>query len=183
MVKSITFLAALIACGAVVLGGADATRVRMEQDVTTHDGTTSSWVKTARVPADKDVSFTVQLKVDQEALNELERVFWEVSDPKHKNYGKHKSVDEITEILGVPAERVDKVEAFFKVSGGKTEVHKNRDSIKVTMPAAKAEAALDTEFHTFTHKERSQVSVVRSATGYSLPESIARCVKGGKRPS
>ena len=172
MVKSFTFLAALVACGAVVLGSADATRVRMEHDVSTHSPVTSSWTKSARVPADQDVSFTVQLKVDQAGLEELERVFWEVSDPKHKNYGKHKTVDEITKILSVPSNRVEKVDAFFKVSGGKTEVHPNRDSIKVTMPASKAEAALDTEFHTFTHKER-EISLVRAATGYSLPEEIA----------
>ena len=171
--KTSAFLAALIACGAVVLGSADATRVRMEQDVSTHSPVTSSWAKSARLPADKDVSFTVQLKVDEAALKELERVFWEVSDPKHVNYGKHKTVDEITKILAVPADRVDKVDAFFKVSGARTEIHRNRDSIKVTMPASKAEKALDTELHTFTHKERSKVSVVRAASGYSLPEEIA----------
>merc|ERR1712028_65499 len=64
-------------------------------------------------PADHSVSLTVVVRVDDDRRADLERTFWEVSDPKHENYGKYKSREEITEMLGVPQDRVERIQEYL----------------------------------------------------------------------
>jgi len=118
----------------------------------------------------------VSVRVDEGRRTALERVFWEVSDPDHANYGKHLSRDEITELLAVPEERAERIRSYF-VSQGATEaiVSPNRDMITVTMPVAAVEAALHTSIHVFGHNHH-KVQITRASTGYSLPVDVAKDV-------
>mmetsp|Transcript_36967 Transcript_36967/g.101754 ORF Transcript_36967/g.101754 Transcript_36967/m.101754 type:complete len:578 (-) Transcript_36967:397-2130(-) len=149
----------------------------LEREVPVHDSATSSWVRGERAPPERPVSLTVAVRVDEDRHAALERVFWEVSDPKHFNYGKHLSLREVTELLAVPQERAERVLAYFVTAGAtKASVSPNRDMISVTIPAAAAEAALRTRLHLFSHRERSHVEILRASAGYALPADIARDV-------
>jgi len=103
----------------------------------------------------------------------LERVFWEVSNPKHENYGKHRGIGEITEILAVPQKHIDVVVQHFVAHSATAVVAPNRDMITVTMPAAAVEKALKTTLHYFTHSEHTNALILRASDHYSLPAEVA----------
>ena len=131
-----------------------AQRQGKEAEVAVHDSVVSSWLRGEQPPLDHEVSVSIVVRIDDDRRAELERMFWEVSDPKHANYGEHKSRDEITEVLAVPQNRVDRVRDYF-ASQGMTNliVAPNRDIITATGPVSAVEAALDTQLHFFTDRE------------------------------
>lgn len=151
--------------------------VQFETSIKPHNPAHSSWVQHARADADRVLQLNVAIRVDTHRLSELERVFFEVSDPDHANYGQHLTVDEVTELLTVPEDRTTRVRDFFLNSGATSaEMHPNRDSITVQMPVSAVEATLDTEIHEFRHSEQTGVSVWRASRHYSLPKNIAEDV-------
>jgi tripeptidyl-peptidase-1 len=160
-----------------LLWGANADWVVKERDVPAYNAETSMWVKQESPSADHAVTLTVALRLDLERRNELERIFWEVSDPGHVNYGKYRSVAEIAEVLAVPQNQLDTVTSYFVQAGATSAVvSATRDTIKLTIPAAAAEAALHTKLHHFTHAEHTQVRIVRASQQYALPEHVAEHV-------
>lgn len=161
----------------LLLAGANAEWVLKERDAPAYDAKTSLWVKQDTPAADHEVSMTVSLKLDETRRNDLERIFWEVSDPDHVNYGKYLSIDEIKELLAVPQKQVDAVVEYF-LNAGATHamISQTRDTIKVKMPAAKAEAALNTKLYHFTHSQHENANIVRASHHYALPDEIAPLV-------
>lgn len=148
---------------------------QMEPDVTVHDAAMSSWVRGEAPPADHSVSLTVVVRVDDDRRADLERTFWEVSDPKHENYGKYKSREEITEMLGVPQDRVERIQEYL-ASHDCTEINvaESNDVVSVACPVSAVEAALNTKLHFFTHDEHTDVQIVRASEHYMLPENMSR---------
>lgn len=152
-------------------------RRRMESSVEAHNPRTSSWIPVRRAGAEDVMRLHVPLVVEDVAKQELETMFWEVSNPSHPRYGKYVSVEDLTKILAVPDSRVNAVKDYFHANGAThTEVLPNRDMIVVDMPASLVEKALQTEVHHFVHSERRGVSIIRASKPYSLPEDIAEHV-------
>lgn len=154
-------------------GGSQASWVQQEPQVLAYSGDRSSWVVHEKVHQEYPVELTVALRVDTDRHAELERVFWEVSNPKHKNYGNHLSIDEITKILAIPDSRVGLVTSYFEQAGATTVIAPNRDIVTVTMPAAAAEIALNTSLFFFKHRERSAKRIIRAGADYWLPAHVA----------
>merc|ERR1719352_965175 len=96
-------LKAMASFGFGVVLSARAGWVQMEREVKPYDASRSLWGFERQAPADHPVSLTVGLKVDEDRRALLEKTFWEVSDPKHEKYGQHLSIDEITNLLAIPA--------------------------------------------------------------------------------
>jgi len=161
----------------LLVRGATAEWVVKERDVPTYRAENSMWVKQKSPSTDHPVTLTVGLRLDDARRNELERIFWEVSDPDHVNYGKYRSVAEITEVLAVPQKQIDIVSQYFVQAGATSAVvAAARDTIKVTIPAGVAEVALNTKLHHFTHLEHTQANIVRASRQYALPEHVAQLV-------
>eukprot|EP00931_Biecheleriopsis_adriatica_P038024 TRINITY_DN2180_c0_g1_i2.p1 TRINITY_DN2180_c0_g1~~TRINITY_DN2180_c0_g1_i2.p1 ORF type:complete len:574 (+),score=129.05 TRINITY_DN2180_c0_g1_i2:73-1794(+) len=158
---------------AALLSGSGASWIRQEPDVLAYSADRSSWILQEKVPADQNVELTVALRVDSDRHAELERIFWEVSDPKHPNYGNHLSIDDITKVLAVPDSRVELVQTYFEQAGAVAAVAQNKDMITVKMPAASAERALNTSLFVFTHSERSDLQIIRAGAHYWLPAHVA----------
>lgn len=151
--------------------------VKFERHVPVHNSSTSSWNKGARLEQGQAVKLTVALRLDDHRRAELEKIFWAVSSPMHPQYGKHLSLEEVTELLAVPDEQVERVRSYFVSAGAlDTTVSPNRDVISVTMPGPAAETALNTRLHVFTHKRHIRASLVRASSHYALPASIAKDV-------
>jgi tripeptidyl-peptidase-1 len=151
-------------------------RVQMERTVLPYDSTTSSWSKLEKPEPAHLMTFVAAVRVDDERRAELEEVFWRVSDPDHEDYGKHRSLQDITQILGVPTARVGRVRDYFMAAGAtEAVIAPNRDMIKVTMPVSNVEAALETTIHTFGHHHHA-VQILRASRGYSLPDTVAQDV-------
>jgi tripeptidyl-peptidase-1 len=160
----------------LLAGGAAAKWVVKEHDVPTYNAKTSMWLKQESLPTDQPLTLTVALRLDDARRNELERIFWEVSDPDHVNYGKYRSVAEITEVLAVPQSQIDVVSQYFAEAGATSAVSRTRDTIEVTIPAGAAEVALDTKLHRFSHAEHTGVNIMRASRQYALPEHVAEHV-------
>lgn len=150
-------------------------RVPLESEVRPHDSKYSSWVKRTRAPSFQEFDLTVQLRVDQANLDKLERVFWQVSDPQHENYGKHRTPEQVGQILAVPAERVAIVREFFlSHHASQVQLAPHGDVLKVTMTVENIEEALQTQLFSFSHSEWTSVNIIRAGVGYSLPSEVAR---------
>lgn len=148
-----------------------------ERDVPTYNAQTSMWVKQESPSTDHPVTLTVGLRLDESRRNELERIFWEVSNPDHVNYGRYRSVADITKVLAVPQDQIDIVSKYFVDAGATSAVvAAARDTITVTIPAGAAEVALNTKLHQFTHAEHTSSQIVRASHQYALPEHIAELV-------
>eukprot|EP00421_Protoceratium_reticulatum_P041138 CAMPEP_0168449620 /NCGR_PEP_ID=MMETSP0228-20121227/47695_1 /TAXON_ID=133427 /ORGANISM="Protoceratium reticulatum, Strain CCCM 535 (=CCMP 1889)" /LENGTH=585 /DNA_ID=CAMNT_0008464173 /DNA_START=43 /DNA_END=1800 /DNA_ORIENTATION=- len=152
-------------------------RVAMEPEVLPHDPGTSSWLRRDRPAGDELMPLTVAIRVDEDRRAMLERAFWEVSDPRHPNYGQHRSIKEITELLAIPEERVERVRARFLAAGAASAiVAPNRDMISIGMAVSAVEALLETTIHVFGHMHVQGTRVLRASRGYSLPADLAEDV-------
>jgi len=137
----------------------------------------SSWIRGEQPPADHLVTLTVVVRVDDNRRADLEQMFWEVSDPKHVNYGKYQSRDAITDILAVPQDRVERIQDYLATHAcTDMKVAPNQDVISVACPVAAVESALNTKVHFFTHQEHTDVQIVRASQHYMLPENMSRDV-------
>jgi tripeptidyl-peptidase-1 len=86
-------------------------------------------------------------------------------------------MDEVTAVLAVPEERAAAVAEHFKSAGAKEIMPApNRDMLTVTLSVAAAESALSTTIHTFSHKDRPDLQILRASGSYSLPEALAKDV-------
>jgi len=151
--------------------------VRLESAVPVHDADGSSWVRGSTPPREHNVTMTVVVRIDDAQRNELERVFLEVSDPRHTRYGQHLSLEEVSRLLAVPEERVERVRSYFLSAGAHEAVASpGGDIVSVKMPTEAVEDALRTTLHFFSHRERRHARIVRASAGYSLPGDVAEDV-------
>jgi len=149
----------------------------MEPDVIPHDAAVSSWVRGGQPPSDHSVSLSVVVRIEDDRRADLERTFWEVSDPKHTNYGKYQSMEAITEMLAVPQDRVQRIHDYLAAHDcSEINIAPNQDMISVACPVKAIEVALNTKLHFFTHTEHTDVQIVRASQGYMLPENVSRDV-------
>jgi len=119
---------------------------------------------------------TIVLKGEPEKRADLERVFWEVSDPKHANYGKHLKFDQLVDFLGAPQAQIDLVVDWLR-AGGVTDLKVNvhKDSINVAAPVRVLESLLNTEFGLFVRLS-DEVEFTRIVKNYYVPAQIAEVV-------
>jgi len=159
----------------IVLGIGAQSRVQLESDVSHYNGDRSSWVKGARAGRDEQLDLTVQIRIDQKGLDDLERIFWDVSDPKSINYGAHRTPEQVGRILDVPNSRINMVRQFFFDHGvSKIKLSPQKDMLTLSAKVHVFEKALQTELYHFSHFEWTEMNIIRSATSYSLPEEIAK---------
>lgn len=150
-------------------------RTQLESEVRPYNANTSSWIKGARVNGDVELDLTVQIRIDQKGLDELERIFWSVSDPRSPHYGMHRTPKQVGQILNVPSKRIALVQNFFLDAGASmATLSPQRDMLTVRASVRVIEKALETELFYFSHSEWPLVKIIRSATTYSLPENVAK---------
>ena len=71
---------------------------------------------------------------------QLEKTFWEVSDPFHARYGQHLSLEALTKLVGSTDESLATVTAWLTSAGAvEISVAQTRDMIKARMSCAAAE--------------------------------------------
>ena len=68
------------------------------------------WNKLGRLPPSEEIFLTFALK--QSNLESLERVFWEVSNPRSKEYGKHLSLSKLTQLIAPSQATTSEVQAL-----------------------------------------------------------------------
>jgi len=131
-----------------------------------------SWTFHSIPRADETVELIVVLKRTSQALEKLEKIFWEVSDPKHRNYGKYLTQDEVTSIIGITEDQLNTVTGWLSVSNAELDIGVHGDIIKVSLQVSDAEQLFNTKLHRFVSKENPTWKIIRAAEPYSLPERI-----------
>lgn len=151
------------------------------------------WTKGSKPHAEQMLKIRIGLK--QASFESLEKELFEVSDPNHNRYGQHLTQSEIHAHTAPSAEVLDAVhqwleghdilahqleysepkvsiEEMLEISPLHSNLHP-QDWIIVSLPVAKVEQLLDTEYHQYQHTDGAQV--IRT-TQYSLPRSLQQHV-------
>jgi len=136
-----------------------------------------SWRFDSIPRADEKVELIVVLKRTSEVLEKLEKIFWEVSDPNHHNYGKYLTQDDVTSVVGITKDHLNTVTGWLNVSTAELDIGVHGDIIKVSLHVADAEQLFNIKLHRFVNKENPNWKIIRAAEQYSLPENIADLVE------
>jgi tripeptidyl-peptidase-1 len=131
-------------------------------------------VKGAVVDPDTLVTFTVALK--QRNIDVLKRVLFEVSDPRHHNYGKHWSKDRILGLVSpVEAHRQTVRSWIVQVAeSSKLTIVDRGDAYRVTTTVGVAERLFETKLHFFVDTSLPKALPVLKFIGkFSVPSSVS----------
>jgi len=130
----------------------------------------SEWTKLERASPESPIEFTLALK--QRNLDILDKWFWEVSDPRHKNYQDFKTIDEIRDLVSPAPEEAHKVQAWLKGAGVHLRgVKDHGDAMDVLTKVKHAEQLFNTEFYVFQHA-KTGAKIVRQFGEYSIPMTM-----------
>ncbi|CAM9298361.1 unnamed protein product [Ectocarpus fasciculatus] len=134
-----------------------------------------------REPTAPDASDTItavfSLKHDAEKVKAFESRLLELATPKHADYGKWLSPEDIKQMLPVDEGAVAIVTKFLADYGVTNyEVGQFRDIIKVEMPVVVASKMFGTQFAKFRSIVNRDLSILRITGPYSLPASVALVV-------
>jgi tripeptidyl-peptidase-1 len=147
----------------------------METDVKVTGRTHPDWVDRG-LPEPTAIHHVVfALKHDAAKLKQLDTIFWEVSDPKHKNYGKYLSFEELGNLMAAPQAHIDIVGWYLTQFGVAGKINPNKDMIDADVPVATLEKMLNTKLGKFERMIDNQ-ELIRATQAYYLPEEVAACV-------
>ena len=149
--------------------------VPMETDITDiHHSTSSSWKLKSRTPSNTILHFTAALKIQPANAITLERIFYEVSDPKHSNYGQYWSQSKMSNLLSPFPHHLKLMKKWIKQYN--TTMNFTNELVSFSLTAAQAEMAFHTEFFAHQHQIHASVVLHRAPQGYSLPFDVAAAV-------
>jgi len=136
-----------------------------------------SWRFDSLPRADDRVDLIVVLRRTSEALEKLEKIFWEVSDPKHCNYGKYLSQKDVTSVIGITEDHLNTVTSWLNVSSAEINIGVHGDIIKLSLQVVDAERLFNTKLHRFVSKDDENWKIIRATQPYSLPEHVEGLVE------
>lgn len=116
------------------------------------------------------------LYLPQQHLQELERLFWAVSDPQSPQYQEFKTREEIIDLVSPRDERVEPLISWLLANGvNKYEIGSYGDALQVKTSVMVASKLFGAEFHDFKHPSgRINVAHVGPA---SIPAELASYVE------
>jgi len=119
----------------------------------------NGWVKVRS--ADHEAMIHVTLPVKQSNLQLVEKLFWEVSDPKSANFGKHMTFEEVGALVRNEAATRSTVEFLKSIGVDEEQIRTDAHGsyVEVVMPVSLANAAFNAEFNVFNHTHASNVIV------------------------
>jgi len=140
-------------------------------------GRSRSWRFDSLPRPDDKVDVIVVLKRSSEAVKRLEKIFWEVSDPKNRNYGKYLTQKDVTRVIGITEDHLSTVIRWLNVSSAKLDIGVHRDIVKLSLHVSDAEQLFNTKLHRFVSKKNPNWKIIRAAKSYSLPEQVEELVE------
>jgi len=153
-----------------------ASRITLEPSVSPYNATRSTWTLDSYPPTEQLIKITTALRLNEDRVALLEKTLYEVSDPRHAEYGKHKTAAQVGDILAIPQEQVDRVTNFWKTHGAAAvEVSPSKHLMSIAISVADVETALNTRLATFTNPQ-VRSSIVRATSTYSVPAALAKDV-------
>jgi len=140
-------------------------------------GGSMSWKFDSIPRKDEQVDLIVVLKRSTEALKKLDKIFWEVSDPDHSNYGKYLTQDEVTGLMAITEDQLKTVTSWLSVPSADIEIGAHGDIIKASLHVVDAERLFSTKLHRFVSKINPSWKIIRAVRSYSVPAEIEDLVE------
>jgi tripeptidyl-peptidase-1 len=130
---------------------------------------TEGWRAVERAAPHEEVYMSFAVK--QSNLDIVDRLFWEVSNPKSELYGQYLSFEEVGELIK-NEESTQAVLEFLNQNGAsEIDATPYGEFITATMPVSTAEAVFQADFHKFVHNSYGDEYIVKT-TGYVIPEAL-----------
>ena len=148
--------------------------VVLESDHDIDSWHSDGWKRLNRASGDQMTSVTFALK--QRDPEQLERLFWQISDPSSADYGKYLTLQELALVVAPTDETVFVVRSWLHANGidtSKCTVPVTQDFLTCKIRCDLAEKLLPgAEFYHFQH-ENFPRPVLRSSRHYSVPKEVA----------
>lgn len=129
------------------------------------------WQLEAAAPPAHTIDLHIRLK--EENIDRLKARALEISDPDHRDYGKHLSKTEVDALTAPTKETVDSVSKWL-ASHGIDAGEVNSGFLHVTVTVSQAKKLLDADYGVYTQSATGRQTV--RTTSYSLPREIHAAV-------
>ncbi|KAJ6579869.1 Pro-kumamolisin, activation domain-containing protein [Mycena sp. CBHHK59/15] len=132
----------------------------------TRDEPARGFVNSGIAPAVKEITLRIALK--QNNIAGLETRLYEVSDPASALYGQHLTAEEVATFVKPTDDTLTAVTEWLSENSiSSKSVTPAGDMLEITIPVAKANSLLATDFSVFTHVETGATSI--RTLEYSIP--------------
>jgi len=124
---------------------------------------------------DEEETRKIIFLLKQQNTDVLEKIFWDVSDPKNDKYGAHLTLEEVADLVAPTEETIATVKNFlasFGITETKTVITK--DFLYANIPIRILKEMFQVEFRLFEHSSGQRF--YGSMGPYSLPSDVACCV-------
>jgi len=143
----------------------------LRSNVYTRSVMPTGWTRLSPASLSDSVTFTLILRPNNE--NKMEELFWQVSDPKHANYGNFLSHDEIISLVKLDKEDYNKLLSTLAQHGISEQniILNAGDSLRIKTSVKNAASLFATQFFQFQHR-KTGMTAIRSWGTVSLPVTI-----------
>ncbi len=125
------------------------------------------WNLKAAAPSAQQLNLHIRLR--EENLDQLQKRTLEISDPDHRDYGKHLTKAEVDALTAPTQDTVDSVTKWLS-SHGVDAGQVNSGFLSISVSVDQAKKLLDADYGVYTHAATGRETV--RATSYSLPGSV-----------
>ncbi|XP_046853613.1 tripeptidyl-peptidase 1-like [Xenia sp. Carnegie-2017] len=150
-------------------------RVYLESDHDVDQWKAAGWQQMQRVHFLEPIFLAFAVR--QQNIARLEEIFWSVSNPKSKSYGRYLNFEAVNELVKPSKESLRIVKEWLSFGGVETRSCNwtwNSDYVICKVTAFVAEVLLKgVKFYHF-HHEKANLTVVRSSAHYTVPKEISK---------
>jgi len=118
------------------------------------------WTKGNRVH--QDVKLPMRIGLTQSNLNKGHEYLMEVSHPQSSKYGKHYTVEEVTEIFAPSKDAVESVRSWLETAGieaGRISQSVNKQWMQFDAKASEVEELLKAQYHFYGNEAYEKTSI------------------------
>jgi len=133
----------------------------------------SGWRKVGNAKDTDEINLIIAVKQSNTA--ELERIFWDVSNPASPNYGKYLTNDEVHQLVKPSADSLKSVVAWLASNGiyvPSSAFSGSKDFIHITTTAAVASRMLGTKYELYAHATSSRLTIKAAVGDYEIPKHL-----------
>lgn len=105
-------------------------------------------------------------------MEQMDKIFHEVSDPSHSKYGEHLNNDQMKALVGAKPEAIEAVQQWLALHGiAKVEVGAHHDSCKFTASIAQVAALLKVKFDLYENTVDAKL-MARALAAVTIPSHL-----------
>ena len=128
-------------------------------------------------PVNKKATLDMSVGLKRRNLAEMDKLFWEVSDPRNAKYGEHLGHEAMRKLISPGPVAVASVTAWLKKGGAKgMKVALHEDYVRFTATLEQIEELLGVNFVNYQHKRTKQV-LPRALGRVTIPDVLANFVE------